>query len=1108
VVLPYADYLKMKAEWEAARKKPANTSEAVLLQADYTATIEKDFARVQLALQVEVHATSTGWAAVPVKFGDAAIGEVRGDDVLLQGRSPGEYELLFSKPGRQTVQLELAARVRRSPEGRQFSLGVPLVGLQTVDVTVPEADQTIEIAQAGRTLASDPAQPGTTRLKTQLKGTDTLTVSWKSRSTVKPQMDLLASVHNQTIVTIGDGLIHTDARLVYEILRGQLSQVQITVPKTHQILDITANTRLKSWKAEPGEQHQIVEIELQAETESNLILEVHTQRKETGVPFEVCGLNPETETWGIHALDAVRESGQLVIRHAADLSLTVNEQSGLIRVDAGALDAELRGDNALAFKFYSPRVRLLLQAQPVEPRTTVVHHAEVVLTDEELRVQSALAYMIERTGIFELIVQLPAEFRVDQVQCEPLREFSVDPVSNRLTVSLRERTIGALSLQITGHRPLAAEMQAGEQPLPLLEPLGVERETGSILVFARDSVEVITGRDGLQGVQPLPASPQQRGDARLASAWSFTRRPVVIPVQTLRKPTRLSAQIASRIDVQPELTELHHRLEFLVEFAGIDTFHFQLPEAVSNRARIEVPAGSAVAIKQKTAAPAEAGWVTWTVVMQREVTGPQIFEINWQVPRGAAVAAADDAAADEGAPAAAPPAEQVFPLVRPLGISDAQGAEQTPLSKIYGEIQIDRERSLSLAASASGGGVEPIDVRELKLLGPSGLQGFRYYKLPDSGSPIVSILQQRFDIQDVVATVVSRGLVEIVTSDDAEASYRCRWLLKTTERQRLLVSLPVGVQLLGSFLNDREIKLELAEGAAAEKPDSGRQAYWVNVARPGSADEPFLLTFQYLVKVDPNLGDGALGRGKLQLPLPQLGGTSSGAVIQELKVVLWVPEAYTPVGNPRQFTLQPVRRTITDLVLGTRPEAEARELESWVSAGLSGGSGFLQLPTQGRRPFIYSNLGGADELRVTWWQRITMTGILSGALVLIGLILLRTPWENRLGMLLLGVFAAVLYGLKDSHALHAGLEAAQYGLYTLGGLWVLQGLLSAVGSTGVSSAAPAASNPAPAVPVASEAPSGGSNPGAAAPPAVEGALPPAVPPADAPAAGEHGAGNS
>lgn len=1036
VVLPYAEYLKLKKQWEESQK-PATSPDVVLTRADYVAVVEKDFVRLTLKLQVNV--LGKAWSGVPVSFGAAAIGKVEGTDVMIRGTGQeGSYELLFGQAGEQTVTLELGTRVHQSPEGRQFNIAIPAVGIQTLDITVPGVDQDIAVIPGGRPLEGAAAPENATRLYTTMASGIALQVNWRAKASLKPEMDLLASVNNLTQVSIADGLIHTDATLTYDVLRGKLSQFQIAIPLDHRILDISANSQLRGWKPSEVNGRQVVDIDLLTPSEQPVRLEVHTQRKLPDGVFDVIGQDDAGELWGIHALDAVRESGQVVVRHSPDLTISQGEQSGLIRMESNAVESQLQGNNALAFKFYSPKVRLQLSVKPVEPRVTATHGMELVFMDDELRLNSSLQYLIERAGVFERKLQLPEDFVIDSVNCPAMKDYAADNATRILTINLAERTLGNLVINIQGHRNFSASTNSTEQQLPLIEPLQVERETGTVLIFAKEAIEVVTNREGLVGAQPLPTPPQARDEARLASAWNYTRRPLTIPVSTVRKPTRISADIASKIDVQPEVTEVEHTVDFLVEFAGADAFHVRVPEAANDKVRIDVASGSAIAIKQKTAADPVDGWVEWTIIMQREVVGHQRFTISWHVQSGNQ----SDTAASADATAATPAnADEQYLLVRPRGLIDDTGTETTPLSKVYGEVAITKERSLSLTTTALGGEIEPIDIRELRLLPQEGTQAYRYFKLPDVGTAVVTISRTRHEIQEVVATVVSRALVEIVTGEDKEANYRCRMQLKSTERQRLLVQLPLGLRVLGAFVNEREIKLEKAVLPEGETSGALWEPYWVNVARTGSSDEPFLLTFQFLWNVDPALGDSQFGRGRLKLPLPMIGGAGKGSAIQELKTVIWVPAEFTLVGDPEDFKLHQIRQNLEDVLLGSRADQQVGDLNDWVLSGVSSSSGFLQFPTQGRQPYLYTNLGGASQINVIWWHRMTMTLIFSGAVALIALILLGTPWENKLSILLLATFACILYGVQDSHGLWCGIEAAQYGIGLLVAMWVLHGLM-------------------------------------------------------------------
>lgn len=1018
VLIPYSDWLELRrAHGEGTGEKPA--VDAVITQAAYTATIEKDIARIQAVLTVKV--LGEPWVEVPIRFGEAAVGKLQGNDnVLLRGTGDGAYSLLLSQKGEQTVTLELVARVNSSPDGREFTLDVPPVGITTLDVVIPEADQTVEITPRLVSLPVEGAAEGQTRVSASLGSTGRIVARWHPRVSMKPEMDLLTSVTNLTQVTVEDGLIHTDAYLLFDILRGELNELRLAVPADHRILDVASPARIKGWRAEEADGQQVVTVEFLSAVEKQVTVEVHTERKLPDDAFAVAGRPENGPTNGIHALDAVRESGQIVLRSSTDLVLTLAEQQGVVRIETAQVDERIRSDGAMSFKFYSPQFTLTAAARPVEPRILVDHVAHVVFREDEVRLEAALNYTVERAGVFQLVLSVPQELVVDDVQCAPMKEFNFDDQARMLTVVLLEKTQGAIGLAVKAHRPFDAGADGAQLTLPLLEPQNVERETGSVYLFARESIEVVTTDADVVAAQPLPAQPGlQMGDAVLTAAWSFTRRPVTIPVTTQRKAARLNADVATTVSVHPESAEVTTQLDYNVQFAGIDTFQFQAPEAVSPLLQIEVVSTDATTpgIKQKTPSDPANGWVTWTVVMQRDVIGLLRLSVTYDLK--SAAEAADGPAGDEVG----------LMLLKPLAAPASNGRAEVPISRLRGEASVLHEESLSVTAAVTGGDVEAIDVRELTLLPQTGTLAYRYFKEPDDGGVQLTLTRIRHDIQEVVETVIRRALVEIINGEDGAAIYRVRMRVKTTERQRLLVDLPAQLELLGVFVDDRNVKLE----QAGTSDDQSRvQSFYVPVTRTKPVDEEFLLSFEFRWKVTPYLGESQFLRGRIDLPLPVLGGIDAPAAVQELRVAAWVPRKYALVGEPDNFVIERQPRIFSTLT-NTVSQVDEGELDNWI--GHSDSS--LEPAKKGLVGYVYSNLGGDRRLSVVWWNRLWMTVIVSIAIALIAWVLGRTSWENKLWVLLMAGFVLALVALwDDDWAAHA-LSAARFGLAFLVGWWLV-----------------------------------------------------------------------
>ena len=230
VIIPYADYLKLWSKAEGAVGPAGTKVDAVITRADYTARVEEDVARITAEFQIRV--VGKPWVEVPLNFGEAAVGEVTSStgDVLLRGTGDGTYVLLLKEQGEQQVTLELTTRVVTSPDGREIAFDTPTVAVSTLELVIPQADQEVQVRPR---LIQSPVdgEEGTTHIKASLGATGRIAATWHARASAKPQMDLLASVTNLQRVRMADGLIHTDATLEYGILRGELEQVRIAIPK-------------------------------------------------------------------------------------------------------------------------------------------------------------------------------------------------------------------------------------------------------------------------------------------------------------------------------------------------------------------------------------------------------------------------------------------------------------------------------------------------------------------------------------------------------------------------------------------------------------------------------------------------------------------------------------------------------------------------------------------------------------------------------------------------------------------------------------------------------------------------------------------------------------
>ena len=526
VLVPYADYQKLweKAFGDGTRKPDSPAVGAAIASANYSAKVEKDV--VQITATYVIQVLEKGWVEIPVRFGDAAIGKLTSDSgkVLLRGSGNGAYVLMLPSLGEHKVTLELTAGVRTTPEGKSFDLSIPAVGIANLELLVPEVDQNFELKPKRGTQTIE-ASAGGTKLNASIGSVESLSVRWHARVGSKPELELLASVTNQTLVTIEDGLGHTDASLTYDVLRGQIEKLKLVVPKEHRILDVTSDAKVKDWKVTEEDNGQIVNVEMFGRAEGKVTIDVHTERTLPTDAIDVTGLEGDT-AYGIHSLDVVREMGTVAVKSGADITLSVEDQRGLTRIDESEIGPRLKKPGALYYKYYSPNVRLRLLSKPVEPRLTVDHQSQLIFREDQLRLRSNLTYAVDRAGVFELKFKIPANLTVENVICDRMKQFDVSPDKSTLTIGLKEKALGSVSVTIVSTRTLDPAAEKTDQSLPILEPLNIELENGKVQVYAPDSIEVISDAERLNSVQPDPASQAEPiPNVRLAIQPSTDRYP-------------------------------------------------------------------------------------------------------------------------------------------------------------------------------------------------------------------------------------------------------------------------------------------------------------------------------------------------------------------------------------------------------------------------------------------------------------------------------------------------------------------------------------------------------------------------------------------------------
>ena len=987
IVLPYAQFLEMWNRLVQPNEPPIEPPvNGVITRADYVGSVRGELVHLEATLDVEV--LSAEWVRLPVQFGNAAIGSARTEDgaVLLRGVGEGRYELLVRGQGKHQVKLSLVIGVKSAAEGRSFAVQCPAVGVSNLELEIPEKDLAVQVTPR-RTSELRSGSKDTTRVRAVLGSTNQFTVSWQPKSGSTDPAAGLANVTDTIAVDVGDGVVHTHAVFDYQILRGSLGELVVEVPIDQRLLDVQV-PGLRDWQTETVDDRQRVKVRLHAPATEEVRLELHTETPISEEAFPV---------GHVRAIGVARESGILAVRSAEDVGLEYVLRESITRIDAAAAPESLQKAGGTFYKFFTPDHHLSVVASQLKPRIVVDSHVSILLDKTRVTARGEFEYQVSRSGIFALTLRLPAGFQVDDVGAESMERFEVASAAGAqtLTIYFTKKLLGDLTVAVTASQ--ARDKPAGELALPLLEPLNATRERGLVAVIAPESLEVKTDLAQLQAARTAtPAElaalgfrPEVPEGSTLAAAFSFVTRPVSIVQTITERPRRTFVFVGTVANVKEDVVQVTTTFRYQIQFAGTDTFRMAVPAVVSDRLQIE---GDGIKERRKAEQASVDGMVEWTIVLHSEAIGDRMFTATYDQK-----ISIDDQGTQ-------------FEL-QPIQVLD--------VDREAGEIAIQKGRALSVDATPIG--LEEIDPRELSQ--PIGTTRpyltYRYYQHPAR----LTLSVTKHELQDVVKTVVRRAYIEAVITEDGPMTVRARYDLKSSERQRLAVTLR-NPRILGITVAGQTVAPEKAPAAPGGSPED--KTYFINVARTADSDE----TFQIWAVFETPLTEKELGvTDLLRLPLPRF---DEGVKFQQVYVRVWVPKDYRLVGDPEGFTSHISVGLWDSRKITHTPENP----DSWFPKDTS--SFDFQV---GGTTYLFSSLTGPTELQIGYWHIPTMTVIASLLVLVVGGVLVRFSLETKVFTILALVFAVLFVGLFAPSIINSWLLAARVGIAGVVTLWLVVWLL-------------------------------------------------------------------
>jgi hypothetical protein len=791
ILIPYAEFLKLKA---AAQKEPDKKDfipVASIIQGVYKGTVTGDMVEFEAKLTVDVLAPEDKRLAIDIPFGKTAIFSVavEGEEAALAALEKGQgIRLHTTGPGQRTVTLRMASPLRVDGVTRRMEFNIPRAAASSVEL---EVDDVVNLLPGKDRLPASVVsnESGKSVIRASAGSHDALLLAWRPKvEKTGAAAQTRFAVHQDITYTISSGGITGTLNMPVEVLTGSMDSIAIHIPEGIQVQNISGPF-VKDW-SEPNESG-IMNIALLKTLSENFHLHFRLLYDPPG----------ESDTLIIPEFripDAVREKGTLRIKPEQSLTLWTEQAEGVMSMPPPR-DMPL---TTRAYSFEQPGWNLTMTIQSIPPRLLASGLVLYEVMEQFVKVKSRHNLTVSGRGVFGVVIEIPEGYTLREAAPQEL-VAGYRQQGNKVEVNFRGEQRAVMTLELS----LQRERTGGEGRVTL-EPLvieGAEEDTGNVILAAPSAFrasEISAENLEATDVRPLLGilKPLQSPDVVPVLAYRYFNSEYEAVAAVERQRTRVTCETSRLVSIMPSLMRIDTMLKYNVEFSATDVFHVLVPSFVGEDVRI-----SGADIKEKVRAgdgrvtQDEEELTTWTIRLQRRIIGPYQLNVSFDMPiedseSGSAITIS-------------------VPRVRAGNV-----ARET------GYIAVSRGENLEVSVAESEG-LEPRDVKELPTQLASAFLGFRYF---DASEHFLSLDLVRHELEEVLGALIRRLHMETVLNDQGEAVHEVFFEVQNNNKQYLELKLPEGMTIWSAFVRGAAVRpitrqsdgaslIELAKSMARDK---------------------------------------------------------------------------------------------------------------------------------------------------------------------------------------------------------------------------------------------------------------------------------------------------
>ena len=762
ILIPYAQFLRLKKAYEDRLEAPEFRPIASLVQAIYKGTIENKIARVEAKLEIDTLARPRDRMEIALPFQKIALesANIEGPSASLAPLEPGSgLRLILQGGGKRTLTLRLAIPIATDGATSRLECELPRAAASSMELKIiedillvflPDATPAqIAKEEGGSVIRLSPGSSGRILLAFRPRVEKTGAAA-QTRFTVHEVLSYSVSPHALTALF----------QLNVHPLTGELDSLSVKLPPDAELRNVSGSF-VKDWTVPDADRKFSISLVRKMAEDFNIQLNVLAQAPAQDKSLVVSELRVP---------DAVAETGVIRLSPVSEISLWIEQMVGL----EPYTDSGEQNLSAKVYHFEQPGWSLKISREPVPPRFRSESLVLYEVAEKFVRIKSRHHITVSGRGIFDVSLLIPEAYE--------LREAGPSSIvsgfrkqGRQVEVNFRGEQRASLDLDLSLQRErLPEEKTIALEPIKVLQ---AEEDTGKLILATPlalaatelkalnlETIDVRTLLDQIQGFLSQDIIPV------LAYRYVLPEFHALASIE--RQRTRVSCQTSRLISIMPSLMRVEATLDYNVEFSATDAFHLLLPVSVGEDVRFQGPD-----IKEKFHTLFKPGKVSdddltsWTIRLQRRIIGAYKLVVSFDVP----ISGADSGKA----------AVMSVPLVRATGVS-----------REIGFIAVSRGENLEVRV-AEAKGLEPRDIRELPSSLASAFLGFRYF---DPLKHSLKLELVRHELETVLGALIRRVHIESVLNDQGEAVHEAVFEVQNNREQYLEMALPKNMQIWSAFV--------------------------------------------------------------------------------------------------------------------------------------------------------------------------------------------------------------------------------------------------------------------------------------------------------------------